>query len=193
MVLDSIFDVIFEGLNGIFAPIIALDPNPQNPLLTIFLISTIIAFITTLANRLLVDQDEMEAIQNEMKEFQKEMKEAQESGDSKALAVVQAKQKDVMSKQGKMMKNQFKPMIITFVPIILVFWWMMAHSVISKVIVSLPPFAYYVLLVPVWHMISGAPNTTIPFAVGWLGWYILCVFAISQIMRKFMGFKTGPM
>ncbi|MCL2156597.1 MAG: EMC3/TMCO1 family protein [Methanobrevibacter sp.] len=184
-----VLDIIFDGLNWIFGPIIALDPNPQNPLLTIFLISTIIAFVTSLANKLMVDQDEMEALQKEMKEFQNEMKEAQTSGDSKALAKVQAKQKDFMSKQSKMMKNQFKPMIITFVPIILVFWWM--REAVSQVIVSLPPFAYYVLLTPIWHMFYGPPSTSIPYAVGWLGWYILCTFAMSQIIRKFMGFKTG--
>jgi len=185
-----VLDIIFEGLNWIFGPLIALDPNPQNPLLTIFFISTIIAFITTLANKLLVDQDEMESLQKEMKEFQKEMKEAQASGDSKALAKVQAKQKDFMSKQAKMMKNSFKPLIVTFIPIILVFYWM-GTSAVSNVIVSLPAFAYYVLLTPVWHMFYGPTVATVPYAVGWLGWYILCTFAMSQIMRKFMGFKQG--
>ncbi|MDR2966761.1 MAG: EMC3/TMCO1 family protein [Methanobacteriaceae archaeon] len=185
-----VLEVIFDGLNWIFGPIIALDPNPQNPLLTIFLISLIISFITTLANKLLVDQDEMESLQNEMKEFQKEMKEAQQSGDSKALAKAQSKQKDFMSKQSKMMKNSFKPLIVTFIPIILMFWWM-AQSTVSNVIVSLPPFAYYVLLTPIWHMFYGPPSTTIPYAVGWLGWYILCTFAMTQTLRKFMGFKQG--
>jgi len=185
-----VFDVIFNGLNWIFGPLIALDPNPQNPLLTIFLISTIIAFVTTLANRLLVDQDEMESLQKEMKEFQKEMKEAQMSGDSKALAKVQSKQKDFMSKQSKMMKNSFKPLIVTFIPILLVFYWM-AQSVVSNVIVSLPAFAYYLLLTPIWHMFYGPPSAIVPYAVGWLGWYILCTFAMTQVIRKFMGFKTG--
>lgn len=186
-----VFDVIFDGLNWIFGPLIALDPNPQNPLLTIFLISAAIAFITTLANRLLVDQDEMESLQNEMKEFQNEMKEAQMSGDPKELAKVQSKQKDFMSKQSKMMKNSFKPLIVTFIPILLVFYWM-AQSVVSKVIVSLPAFAYYVLLTPIWHMFYGPPSAPgIPYAVGWLGWYILCTFAMTQVIRKFMGFKSG--
>jgi uncharacterized membrane protein (DUF106 family) len=186
-----VFDVIFDGLNWVFGPLIALDPNPQNPLLTIFLISTIIAFITTLANRLLVDQDEMESLQKEMKDFQKEMKEAQMSGDSKALAKVQSKQKDFMSKQGKMMKNSFKPLIVTLIPVMLIFYWMMSQPIISKVVISLPAFAYYLLLVPIWEMFYSPPSVAIPYAVGWLGWYILCTFAMSQVIRKFMGFKTG--
>lgn len=183
-------EIIFNGLNWIFGPIIALDPNPSNPLLTIFLISTIIAFITTVANKLLVNQDEMESLREEMKEFQEEMKEAQMSGDSKALAKAQAQQKEFMSKQSTMMKNSFKPLIVTFIPILLMFWWMgQPTNVIHNVTVILPSFVYYVLLVPIWHMFYGAG--TIPFAVGWLGWYILCTFAMTQIIRKFMGFKSG--
>lgn len=184
MVLEIVFDI----LNGIFNPILALDPNPSNPMLTIFLISTLIALLTTVANKLLVDQDEMEVIREEMKEFQNEMKEAQLSGDSKALAKVQSKQSEVMAKQSKMMTSSFKPLIITFIPIILVFWWM-GQSAVAQVSVQLPEFVYYTLLVPLWHMLY--PGTHIFPYVGWLGWYILCTFAMSQILRKFMGFKSG--
>ncbi|KZX17754.1 hypothetical protein MBCUT_00490 [Methanobrevibacter cuticularis] len=184
----DIFTIIFGGLDMIFGPVLALDPNPSNPMLTIFLISTLIAFITTLANKLLVNQDEMESIRNEMKEFQTEMKEAQLSGDSKALAKAQAQQKEVMAKQTKMMTSSFKPVIITFIPIILVYWWM-GQSAVSKVAVQLPEFVYYILLVPLWHMFYGGNSA--PFIVGWLGWYILCTFAMSQILRKYMGLKSG--
>ncbi|MDR0900951.1 MAG: EMC3/TMCO1 family protein [Methanobrevibacter sp.] len=183
-----VLDMIFGGLDAIFSPILALDPNPSNPMLTIFLISTLIALLTTVANKLLVDQDEMESIREEMKEFQKEMREAQTSGDSKAMAKVQAKQTEVMAKQSKMMTSSFKPLIITFVPIILVFWWM-GQSPVSQVSVQLPEFVYYTLLVPLWHMLY--PGVHVFLYVGWLGWYILCTFAMSQILRKFMGFKSG--
>lgn len=133
-----VLEVIFNGLSWIFAPIIALDPTPNNPMLTIFLIATIIAFVTTLANKLLVDQDAMEASRKEMKEFQEKMKEAQMSGDSKELAKAQAMQKDVMAKQGDMMKNSFKPLIVTMVPIMLMFWWMaQSTNPINGVIVHL--------------------------------------------------------
>ncbi|MBZ9571582.1 DUF106 domain-containing protein [Methanobrevibacter sp. TMH8] len=190
-----VLEIIFNGLNSIFGPIIALDPMPHNPMLTIFLISTIIAFVTTLANKLLVDQDEMEASRNEMKQFQEKMKEAQMSGDAKALAKAQAMQKDVMAKQSDMMKNSFKPLIVTLVPIMLMFWWMaQPTNPINGVLVHLPQFAYYVLLVPLWQslygMFYGGANY-IPFVAGWLGWYIMCTFAMTQILRKFMGFKSG--
>ena len=185
-----VVEIVYMVLDAIFAPLISLDPTPKNPMLTIFVISLIISLITTLAQKLLVDQDEMKEIQDEMKAYQKEMKEAQMSGDNRQMAKLQAKQGDVMAKQSKMMKMSFKPMIVTFIPILLVFYWM-AQSVVSKTIVSLPPAVYYTLLTPLWHMFYGPPTTTLPYAVGWLGWHILCTFALSQILRKYMGFKDG--
>lgn len=190
-----VLEVIFDGLNWIFAPIFALDPMPNNPLLTIFLIATIIAFVTTLANKLLVDQDAMEDSREEMKQFQEKMKEAQMSGDAKELAKAQAMQQDVMAKQSDMMKNSFKPLIVTLIPIMLMFWWMaQPGNPINGVIVQLPQFVYYVLLVPLWHSVYGmfyGSAPAVPFIAGWLGWYIMCTFAMTQILRKFMGFKSG--
>ena len=190
-----VLEVIFEGLNWIFTPILALDPMPNNPMLTIFLIASLIAFFTTLANKLLVDQDAMEASRQEMKEFQEKMKEAQMSGDAKSLAKAQAMQQDVMAKQSAMMKNSFKPLIVTMVPIMLMFWWMgQPENPVNNVVIQLPQFVYYVLLVPLWHSIYGmfyGGGPSLPFVAGWLGWYMMCTFAMTQILRKFMGFKSG--
>ena len=79
----DIFNMVFEALNAIFSPLLALDPNPQNPALTVLVIAFIVSLITTIANKLLVDQDEMNEIQQKMKDYQKEVREAQKSGDGK--------------------------------------------------------------------------------------------------------------
>lgn len=193
------FDIVYSVLNPIFNPFLALDPNPQNPILTIFVVATIISFITTLANKLLVDQDEMNRVQAEMKEFQSELRAAQQSGDSKKMAKMQAQQGEMMAQQSKMMQSQFKPMIVTMIPILLVFWWMQ-QSAISGVIVQMSPFAYYCSLVPFWHWLGNllafiAPiygGTPVPgYVIGWLLWYMICTFGMSQVLRKFMGFKQG--
>lgn len=73
----DIFNMVFEALNAIFSPLLALDPNPQNPALTVLVIAFIVSLITTIANKLLVDQDEMNEIQQKMKDYQKEVREAQ--------------------------------------------------------------------------------------------------------------------
>ena len=67
----DIFNMVFEALNAIFSPLLALDPNPQNPALTVLVIAFIVSLITTIANKLLVDQDEMNEIQRQGRQFSK--------------------------------------------------------------------------------------------------------------------------
>lgn len=188
-----VFDIVNQLLNPIFLPLVNMDPNPNNPILAVFVIATIVAFIITLANKLLVDQDRMQFIQQEMKGFQAEVMEAQKSGDPKRMAEMQKKQMEFMGLQKEMMMNSFKPMIVTMLPILLIFWWMSGNNAIGHMVVYLPHFVYYILLTPLWHMLyhpaAGAPA----FSITWLGWYILVSFAMSFVFRKFMGLKSGGM
>lgn len=187
------FGVIYQALNTVFNPILALDPNPTNPALTVLIIAFIVSLITTIANKYLVDQDEMNEIQARSKKLTSELREAQKKGDGKKIAELQARQTEMMQDQSKMMSNQFKPMIVTFVPIILIFFWMRT-SVISNLVVLLPPSVYWVTLTPVWHAIGSViygGKATIPYGIGWLLWYMICTFGMSQILRKFLGFKQG--
>ncbi len=189
----DIMGMVYGALNTIFNPILAMDPNPTNPALTVLIIAFIVSLITTVANKYLVDQDEMNDIQAEMKEFQNELRDAQKRGDGKRVAELQAKQPEIMQRQSKMMSNQFKPMIVTFVPIILIFFWMRS-SAISNLVIILPQTVYWVTLTPVWHFIGKfiyGGNPSIPYGIGWLLWYMICTFGMSQIIRKFLGFKQG--
>ncbi len=189
----DIMNVVFQALNTVFNPILALDPNPANPALTVLIISFIVSLITTIANKYLVDQDEMNDIQARMKDFQNELRDAQKRGDGKKVAELQAKQADMMQEQSKMMTNQFKPMIVTMVPILLIFFWMRA-SAIHDLVIILPPVVYWVTLTPFWHWIGSflyGGQATIPYGIGWLLWYMICTFGMSQIIRKFLGFKQG--
>ena len=185
--------MVYGALNAIFNPILSIDPNPTNPALTVLIIAFIVSLITTIANKYLVDQDEMNEIQERNKAFQKELRDAQKRGDGKKIAELQARQTEMMQDQSKMMTNSFKPMIVTFVPIILIFFWMRT-SVISGLVVILPPSVYWVTLTPFWHFIGHilyGGNATIPYGIGWLLWYMICTFGMSQILRKFLGFKQG--
>lgn len=184
MVLEIIFDILNQILLN---PLLAIDPNPKNPLFSILVISTIVAFISTLAQKLLVDQDKLDTINAEMKEYQQEMMEANKSNDPAKIQEMQEKQVEFMDKQKDMMKMSFRPMLITFLPILLIFYWMAQNTIIKAVTVHLPQFVYYCCLIPIWHMLYPGPTG---YAIGWLGWYILCQFAMSQVMRKFMGFKS---
>ncbi|WP_407422334.1 DUF106 domain-containing protein [Methanobrevibacter sp.] len=185
--------IVYQALNAIFNPILALDPNPANPALTVLIIAFIVSLITTVANKYLVDQDELNEQQAEMKEFNARLRDAQKRGDGKEVAKLQAEQAELMKNQTAMMTNQFKPMIVTFVPIILIFFWMRS-SAIHDLVIILPKTVYWVILTPVWHFIGSflyGGQATIPYGIGWLLWYMICTFGMSQILRKFLGFKQG--
>lgn len=189
----DIMGMIYGALNSIFNPILALDPNPTNPALTVLIIAFIVSLITTIANKYLVDQEEMNEHQARMKDLNKRMRDAQKRGDGKELAKIQAEQTEMMKGQTAMMSNQFKPMIVTFVPIILIFFWMRS-SAISNLVIILPQTVYWVTLTPLWHALGGfiyGGKATIPFGIGWLLWYMICTFGMSQIIRKYLGFKQG--
>ncbi|WP_407413990.1 DUF106 domain-containing protein [Methanobrevibacter sp.] len=191
--MPDIMGMIYAALNSIFNPILALDPNPTNPALTVLIIAFFVSLITTVANKYLVDQDEMNEHQAKMKDLNKRMRDAQKRGDGKELAKIQAEQSEMMKDQTAMMSNQFKPMIVTFVPIILIFFWMRS-SAISNLVIILPQTVYWVTLTPLWHALGGfiyGGKATIPFGIGWLLWYMICTFGMSQILRKFLGFKQG--
>ena len=152
-----------------------------------------LSLITTIANKYLVDQDEMNEIQARSKKLTSELREAQKRGDGKKIAELQARQTEMMQEQTAMMSNQFKPMIVTFVPIILIFFWMRA-SAISSLVIILPPSVYWLTLTPLWHLLGGflyGGKATIPYGIGWLLWYMICTFGMSQILRKYLGFKQG--
>ena len=115
---------VFDAMNAVLNPLVQMDPTPNNPVLTVFVISFIISLLTVTAQKLLVDQDKMNEMQAKSKALQKELREAQASGDSKQLAKIQAKQMDMMSDQSEIMKMSFRPMIVTMIPILLIFAWM---------------------------------------------------------------------
>lgn len=193
MIMADIMAPVYAVMNSIFNPILAADPNPTNPALTVLVIAFIVSLITTVANKYLVDQDALNEKQKAMQEFNKELRDAQKRGDGKKIAELQAKQAEMMKDQTEMMTDQFKPMLVTFVPIILIFMWMRT-SAIHNLVIILPKTVYWVTLTPIWHVIGSfvyGGKATIPYGIGWLLWYMICTFGMSQILRKYLGFKQG--
>ncbi|MDR3292341.1 MAG: EMC3/TMCO1 family protein [Methanobrevibacter sp.] len=200
--MPDILGSIFSYLDQVFNPIIALDPNPKNPLLTIFLIAFLLSIFTNLAQKYLMDHEKLDNMKKKSSEFQKKMSAVRKSGDDKAMSKMQAEQQEFMKAQSEMMMMSFKPMLVTIVPFGLFLWWIRTSS-LAHVYVSLPTFPYWLVLTPLWHSIGiygGSPDPTVVFsfigyylpnAVGWLGWYMLCSFALSQVVRKLVGLKSA--
>lgn len=175
-------------LDFLLDPLISLDPNPSNPIITIFLIATIIAFFIVVLQKLLIDFDKMAELQAETKELQKEMRAAQQSGDPKALAKVQKKQMELMPKQKDLMIMQMKPSFITIVPIMIIYYGMIGNYAISHVVINIASSQFYLLLMPIWNLFWTQSN---PLTINFFGWYILSSFAMSFIFRRILGLRTA--
>jgi len=175
----SFFDPVYQILDRIFYPVFNLLPVNEKVsiMVGIFFVSALIAIITTAVTVKVIDQEEMKINKKKLKDFQKKMNEAREKGDEKKLKKITA---EMMEIQGEVMRDSFKPMMYTMAPIILVFSWLRQYELLQTFIlknsylVSLPfnlprlPFG--------WH--PGGP------VLGWLGWYIVCSFMTSTVVRK---------
>jgi len=108
---------IYSFLNPVLNPLLGLPP-----LLSIFIVSGLMALLITLINKFATNQTLMKDIRTRQKSLNKRMKEAKSDPDK--LAKIQ---KESMELSGKQMKGSLKSMIFTFVPAILIFGWLSAH------------------------------------------------------------------
>ena len=179
-------------LNTIFNPLLAADPNPTNPALTILVIAFIVSLLSNIANRYLVNQERVSEIQNKVKSYNDKLREAQQNKNDEKLLELQDKQPDILKLQSEMMMNTFKPLIVTYLPIILMFSWMQSSAVNSTVVI-LPQFVYWLTLTPLWQYIGSifyGGHATIAFGIGWLLWYMICSFGFNQVLKKYLGNRS---
>lgn len=171
-------------LDFIFNPLISLDPTPSNPILTIFCVAAVIALIIVLLQKWLIDYDKMHELQGEMKEVQNMFREAQMSGDPKAMAKAQKKQKELLPKNAELMKMQMKPTFITIIPIFIIYSGLVFNSTISNCVINITGPQFYLLLMPIWNIFWTQAN---PLTINFFGWYILSSFAMSFLFRRIFG------
>ena len=158
--LDPVFGILFN-LSG---------DTKFNMLLGVSLMSLLVSIIIMLVTSKVTDQKQMKRMREKMKKQQEKMKAAQKKNDTKQVNKIS---KDMMTMQTQMMSNSMKPMLYTFVPIIIIFGWLRQY----------PPLQDFVVLQG--YLVA------LPFALphwgsqlGWLGWYIMCSFPASSIIRK---------
>lgn len=101
-------------IDPIMSPLLNLDP-----LLAIFIVSSVLSILITIVYKLMTDQELMKTLKGDMKAAQKEMKNFKDHP-KKLMAM----QKKTMDKNMKYMMHSMKPTLITFIPIILVFGWL---------------------------------------------------------------------
>jgi uncharacterized membrane protein (DUF106 family) len=95
------------------------------PMMEIFLIAAVIAFVNTGINRVLINYfigwEQYRVMQKEMAEYRTETKAAARSGDQKRMEKLKKKQSQINSMQSKMMKPQMLQIGISFLYIIVWF------------------------------------------------------------------------
>jgi len=172
----SMFDPFYSIFDTIFYPFFNILPDPRvSYMVGVFVVSIVIALITTVATSKFVDQEEMKANKAMLKAFQEKINKAREKGDEKKIKKFT---NEMMSVQSEVMKGSFKPLMYTMPPIIVVFQWL--HH-------------YWELELLSQTFITDGSNylISLPFSLpkygtelGWLGWYILCSFMTSTAIRK---------
>ncbi len=89
-----------------------------NPRVSIIVVSVIVTFISTLAQKWLTNQEHMKSLKARQKEIQKELK------GCKDVSIMKELNSEMMKLTGVMMKSSFKPMFVTIIPFLILFWWL---------------------------------------------------------------------
>ncbi|HIH14228.1 MAG TPA: DUF106 domain-containing protein [Nanoarchaeota archaeon] len=129
----------------------------QNPLLSISLISIILALATTLIYKYATDQSMLKQIREDTKKYQEQLK--THKGDPQKMLEIQ---NQMMPLQSKMMMQSFKPMLITIIPFIIIFK----------------------LLGDVYTTLIVIPLSFWPGHLGWIGVYVIVSMIFTTIFRK---------
>ncbi|MFQ5758541.1 MAG: EMC3/TMCO1 family protein [Candidatus Bathyarchaeia archaeon] len=147
------------------------------PSISILLISMLVSFITSLANRLLINREQLNAWRREVKEWTSEFNKARRADDKKLLAQVQKQQPRIMQIQKKMAWQSMKVFPISTV-VVLVVWWL--------------------VLIPTYGQITVA---YLPWNLPWFGgeefllnlfyWYLLCSFLFGALFSRAFGLAMG--
>jgi len=142
---------------------------PQAPAATIFvlLLSAFLTFLTSLANRLLTNPEQLKAWRKEIKDWTDTFKEAQRSKDAKKLAKVEKQKNRIMKLQQKMSWQSMKVSLLFFVPFLIM--WQMLISIYRGPVAFLPGFGPLPLVL----------------------WYLICSMFFSTIFSRAFGVGIG--
>lgn len=176
--VQELFDMVYKTMDGFFWPVFHLTPNTKfNVIFGVTIISLLVsALIIAITNRI-VDQKRMKELKAKTASYQKKIKTAQKKRDLKKASALQ---KEMMKYNKEMMGMSMRPMMYTMIPIIVIFTWLRQYDYLNDFIAQQ---GYLVAL----------PFTLPKFGstLGWLGWYILCSFPMSVLLKKIFKIE-GP-
>jgi len=116
----------------------------SNPKLSILIVSVIVTFISTIAQKFLTNQEHLRKLKARQKEIQKELK------GNKDMNVMKELNAEMLKLSGLMFKSSFKPIFVTLIPFLILFawlngvfrptmggswiWWYLGFSVASSIV-----------------------------------------------------------
>jgi len=139
--------------------------------IAILLLGIGLTFVTSLANRLLTNREQINAWRREVSAWNAEFKKARKSGEKKLLAKVQKQQSRIMKIQSKMAWKQMRVSLIFFVPILLL-WQFLIGYYGPTVLAHLPWFGGTLQMTVVW-------------------WYPLCSLTSGILFSRLFGLGMG--
>lgn len=161
----------------------AVNPLTTIPVSTIFImfLSMALSFVTSLANRLLTNQDQLRAWRREVAEWTADFNKARKTGDKKLLAKVKKLQPQITKIQSKMMWQSMKVSFIFMIPFILL--WSL----------FLTPTYYNVSAVAYIPDILGSDGGVSWLPLPFFWWYLLCSFLFGTLFARILGLAVGTM
>ncbi|MEM2994725.1 MAG: EMC3/TMCO1 family protein [Candidatus Bathyarchaeia archaeon] len=152
-----------------------LPENTPHSTIFIFLLALAIAFLTSLANRLLTDLEKLKAWRKEIAEWNLELRKARKEGDEKRLEKLMKKQQYILQIQAKMSWQTMKVMLLFFVPL-LVLWQILGGFYGAREVAYLPGV--------------GASIPIPLFGNSLIWWYMLCHSLFNTIFSHLFGLTS---
>lgn len=168
MVFEQITGMIISALDVAFAPIIAI-----NPVLSLFIVSTVISLLILGINMLLINKNTVKKIKDSMSELREAMTKAQKLGNTEEATKLM---NELMKLNSQYFKKTYKSLVVSLVIVFLFLPWV--------------GFRYAELELGVPFVGYSVRSITIPVLgseiQAWMVWYILVSFTIGWVLRKLL-------
>ncbi|MBC7120742.1 MAG: DUF106 domain-containing protein [Candidatus Methanosuratus sp.] len=171
MDLNEIYLGIVNAISG------AMGPAKEYPwaVLSVFLITIMMAAISSGVTRLVVDVDLLRRRTAEVRAWQSEYTQAVRAKDDKAIARLKKKETAIKAAQSEMSKEQLKPMIFTIIPFFIFYYIFYAVFGYNQSVVAVSPISLPFV------------GTELNFWV----WYLISSFSVSSLMQRLFGLPSA--
>ncbi len=178
-------------MQSILAPIITILLGLPSSAFGILGISILLAVITSLVNKRLLDIPRLRKMTAEVQGWSSEYFKAQRAKDTKTLEKLNKKKEYIDKLRGQMMSQQFRPTLFFAVPLLGLFY--VLNNFYQHTAVALLPFEPVVPF-NAWagHLVgnlcmtgtvAGAVQSCAPFYL----WYLICSISSYQVIQRLLG------